>query len=303
MRSRTRMAAAACVAALAGAGAAACGPGGGSHPAAGRGMPRSATAAHVVQAAYLATTKAKTASFRLDEMIRAKGSSGSSQSVAITGSGQVDFATKAFTASLNAPNGGAVKVLLDHGTEYIQVPAAVRSQIPVHKAWLSVNLNKVSKAKLGESFSQFAAAGNDNPAQLLSQLTAVSSGVSRVGQAVVAGVPTTEYQAQVNLNKVAARTQARQGPRAAQAFRQEIRALGTTTVPVRVWIDAQHRVRQIRSQTPLPAASPGGGGNGTAVLTLTFTRFGAPVHLSPPPASQTADITSVILQHAKASSG
>lgn len=299
MRSGIRMTAAACVAALAGAGAAACGPAGGSHPGAGRATTGSASAAHAVQAAYLATTKAKTATFRLAEMIRAKSASGS-QSAAISGSGQADFAAKAFTASLNVPGGGAVKVLLVHGTEYVQVPAAIRSHIPGHKAWVSVNLNKVSQGKFGESFSQFAGAGNDDPAQFLSQLTAVSSGVSKAGPAVVAGVPTTEYRAQINLNKVAARAQARQGPRAAQAVREKIKALGTATVPVRVWIDAQHRVRQVRSQVPIPAASAGGG---TAVLTMTFTSFGAPVHLSPPPAGQTADITSEVAQHATASSG
>jgi predicted RNA-binding protein YlxR (DUF448 family) len=257
-----------------------------------------------VQAAYTATTNAKTAAFRLDATIRAKSTSGSSQSATITGSGQADFATKAFTVSINAPSGGTIKILLVHGTEYLQVPAAARSQIPGRKAWVSVNLNKVSQAKLGASFSQVAAASSDNPTQVLSQLLAVSSGVSKVGHATVAGVPTTEYRARVSLDKVAAKVQAKEGPRAAQAIRQQIKALGATTVPVQVWVDAHHLVRQIRYQTPIPAASTGGPtGSGTAVLTMTFTSFGTPVQLTPPPASQTTDITNQILQHAKASSG
>jgi hypothetical protein len=256
-----------------------------------------------VLAAYTATTNAKTAAFRLDAAIQAKSAGGSSQSATITGAGQVDFATKAFTLSVNAPSGGTIKILLVNGTGYLQVPAAARSQIPGHKAWVSVNLNKVSQVKLGATFSQLASAGNDNPAQALSQLSAVSGGVSKVGSAAVAGVPATEYRARVSLNKAAAKVQAKEGAKAAQAVRQEIKALGTATVPVEVWVDAHHLVRQIRYQAPIPAAGAGGPvGSGTAVLTMTFTSFGGPVHLSPPPASQTADITNEVLQQAKASS-
>jgi hypothetical protein len=254
-----------------------------------------------VQAAYTATTNTKTATFRLDATIQAKSTSGSSQSATITGRGQVDFATKAFSLSLNAPSGGTIKILLAGGTQYLQVPAAARSQIPGHKAWVSVNLNRVSQAELGASFSQLASAGSDNPAQALAQLSAVSRGVSQAGHATVAGVPTTEYRAQVDLHKVAAKAQAREGSRAAQAIRQQIKALGTATVPVEVWIDAHYLARQIRYQTPVPAASTGG--SGKAVLTMTFPSFGAPVHLTPPPASQTADITNQVLQRANASTG
>jgi hypothetical protein len=299
MRSGKRAAALAGIGALVATGAAACGSAGGSHggPAPATGV--SADEGHAVQAAYTTTTKAKTAAFRLDETIQAKSSSGSSQSAVITGSGQANFATKAFTASINAPNGGTTKVLLVNSIEYLQVPAAERSQIPGHRAWLSINLNTLSQAKLGASFSQLASAGSSNPAQALSQLSAVSRGVSRIGSATVAGVPATEYRAQVSLDKAAARAQANGGAKAAQAFRQEIKALGTATLPVDVWVDAHHLVRQIRYHVPLPATGIGGG-SGTATLTITFTNFGAPVRLSPPPSSQTANITKQALQRAKA---
>jgi hypothetical protein len=63
-------------------------------------------------------------------------------------------------------------------------------------------------------------------------------------------------------------------------------------------IDAHHLVRQIRYETPGPAAS-----NGIATTTVTFPRYGVPVSFTPPPAGQTADITSQLLQQAAASSG
>lgn len=301
MRSGKRAAALAGVVAVVATGAAACGSAGGSSP--GQGMGGSAGDGHAVQAAYTTTTKAKTATFRLDEIIRVKSSSGTSQSATITGSGQANFATKAFTASINAPSAGTIRVLLVNGIEYLQVPVGERSQIPGHRPWVSINLNTVSQARLGASFSQIASAGNSNPAQALSQLAAVSRSVARTRSATVAGVPATEYQAQVNLEKVAAKALANDGAKAAQAYRQEIKTLGTATLPVDVWIGAHHLVRQIRYQVPIPAASTGGaGGSGTAVLTMTFTNFGAPVRLSPPPSSQTSDITNEALQQAKTGS-
>jgi hypothetical protein len=300
MRPTTRAAAAAGMVALVTAGAAACG----SHPGAGRAPGGSATAAHAVRAAYTATTEAKTATFRLDAAIQAKSASGSSQRATITGGGQADFATKSFRLSMNAPSGGTVKILLVNGTEYLQVPAAARSQIPGHKVWVSVNLNKVSQAKLGASFSQVASASTGNPTQALSQLLAVSGRVAKADHATVAGVPTTGYRAHVSLDKVAAQVQATEGAKAAQAIRQQIKALHTATVPVQVWVDAHRLVRQIRYQTPIPAAGTGGpSGTGTTVLTMTFTSFGTPVQLTPPPASQTTDITGQVLQHDKPSSG
>jgi hypothetical protein len=300
MRSGTPVAAVAGIVALASAGAVACT----SQPGTGRALAGSAGAARAVQAAYTATSNTRTATYRLEATVQAKSAAGSSQSATITGSGQVDFATRAFTVSLNAPSGGTITILQVNGTEYLQVPAAARNQIPGHKPWVSVNLNKISQAKLGRSFAQLASASNDNPSQVLSQLAAVSTSVAKTGRATVAGVPTTEYRARVNLHLVAAKAQATEGAKAAQAIRQEITALGTATIPVDVWIGPSHLVRQIRYHTPIPAASTGGpAGTGTAVLTMTFTRFGVPVNLTPPPASQTADITRELLQQAKASSG
>ncbi len=56
------------------------------------------------------------------------------------------------------------------------------------------------------------------------------------------------------------------------------------------WVDAHHLVRQIRYRIPVPAASTGAAA-GTATATITFSRYGVPVHVSPPPASETADVT------------
>lgn len=224
--------------------------------------------------------------------------------MSVTGSGQTDFATRAYKLSINSPAGGSITALQTGGMEYVQVPAAERSQIPGHKPWVSINLNQVSQAKLGASMSQLSSVSSGNPAQALSQLSAVSGTVTRTGSATVDGVKTTVYRAKVNLDKVAAQAQAKAGAKAAQAIRHEEQALGTSILPIQVSIDGQHLIRQIHFQTPIPATGNGAStGKGTATATITFSRYGGPVQVSPPPASQTTDITSEVLQQAKAGSG
>src|SRR5262249_51253391 len=146
------------------------------------------------------------------------------------------------------------------GTEYIRVSAAARRRVPDHKAWVSIDLNKVRPGKASKS-SPLAWA--DDPTWALWHLLAVSSAVSQPGPALrVAGVPTTGYRAQVSLDKVAAKVQATEGARAAQLARGEIKALSIASLPVEVWIDTHHLIRQIQFQAPVPAAGTGGRSGG-----------------------------------------
>lgn len=297
MGSVTRTLSVAGTAALITAGVAACG---GSHQGA-QAASGAAVSGQPVRMAYTTTMKAKTATFRISEVTTAKpASGGASGSTTVTGHGQADLGARAFAATLTAPTGGTVRIMLVNGTEYLQVPPAARSQVPGHKPWISVNLNKVSRARLGVGFSRFASASSDNPAQALSQLSALSSGVSKVGTATVAGVPTTEYQAHISLHKLAAQVRARDGAQAARAVQQQSKALGTATVPVDVWIGPHHQVRQIRYRSTVPAT---GGTSRTVMLTVTFTGFGTPVHVTPPPAGQTTDITSQVLRQSAGATG
>src|SRR5215470_4790146 len=310
MWSWTRVVALAGMAALVAAGVAACGQQRGARPGAAQATGGPAGAVHAVQAAYAATMKARTATFQFVETVQAKGASGSQQSAMVTGSGRVDFAANSFaenTNNIRVGNGavaptGAIKILVVNGaagTEYIRVSAAARRQIPGHKAWVSIDLTKVRPGKASKS-SPLAWAGD--PTWALWHLLAVSSGVSQAGQATVAGVPATEYRAQVSLDKVAAKVQATEGARDAQLVRSEIKALSIASLPVEVWIDARHLIRQIRFQVPVPAT--GGRSSGKAGATIIFTGFGAPVHFTPPPASQTADITNELSrQRAQAAPG
>lgn len=293
MYSTSRVVAAGAVLVLA---AAACGSSGGS------GSGASGSSLHAVQTAYQSTLDAKTAKVSFTESTQAHSSTGSSQTTTVTGSGVVDFPGHSFQLHVNAPSGGSIDVIETGGVAYTQVPAVARSQVPGHKPWVSVNLNKVSQAKLGASFSQLASLGSADPTKVLANLGQVSDHVTQAGTASIDGTNTTGYQAQVDLDKVAAQARAKAGPKAAQAIQQEEQSLGTHTLPVEVWVDPHGLIRRLSTQVPIPAASAGASnGSGKASLTMTFSDFGTSVHPSPPPASQTADITALLVQQAKAS--
>ena len=290
------------VGALAVLAAAACGSGGGgSAPGGARSASGPNAAAQAVETAYRSTAGEKTAAFRVQETINAAGSGGSSANQVIAGTGQANLASHAFSVTMSGAAGGSTEILWSGGIEYVQVPASQRGTVPGHKPWVSVNMNKVAHAKLHGASTQLAAPNTSDPGQALAQLAAVTSGVSKEGAATVAGVPVTGYRAQLSLGKLASQVQSMYGAQAAQGVRQQEQKIGTS-LPVQVWVDAQHLVRQIRYQVPVPAAA-GGASGGSATETMTFTSFGGPVTITPPPASQAADITSQAIQQAEASAG
>ena len=152
---------------------------------------------------------------------------------------------------------------------------------------MSINLDSpaVSSA-LGASFSQLTDSA-DESTQGLAYLQGVSAdGVTTVGPATVRGVATTEYSATIDLTKAA------QGRSAAvQALLQKLQAkTGMTTLPVSVWIDAQG---QIRREVLDESLTTNGVATG-ATVTIEYFDFGAPVDVTPPPASQTVDISSML---------
>jgi hypothetical protein len=276
-------------------GAAACGSGGSA---------ASTKPSHVVETAYTATVNAKTAKVTFSESTKSASTSGSSESATVTGSGLMNLSNHSFELTVNAPSGGTVEVLEAAGVEYIQVPPADRSQVPGNKPWESVDLNQVDEAAVGKSFSQLSSVNSDDPTQALSNLTEVSDSVVKDGAATIDGTVTTEYGVTVDLTKEAAKTRAKEGARAALAITQEAQELGTHTLPVTVWVDADGLVKQISEEVPIPAASTGAtDGSGKATVTMTFSDFGAPAPLTPPPSSQVANITAQAVQQAKASGG
>jgi hypothetical protein len=115
--------------------------------------------------------------------------------------------------------------------------------------------------------------------------------VTKVGTETVDGAATTHYRVTVP----------------PQTFATSGMIAGKP-VPVDVWIDAQHRVRQEKLSVVLTADGSSASASGSArktlgmTMTLHLSDFGTPVRVSAPPAGQVTDATQRLADAAKSGS-
>jgi hypothetical protein len=238
---------------------------------------------NAVLAAYTSTMKAKSARVTFDETVKAGG-----QTENVKGGGVVSMTKKEGQLSFSLPKVGSIKEVVLTPNVYVELPAALRADIPGHKEWIGINVNTVAKVKLGATLSQLSSSSS-TPTDTLAELGGVSSnGVKKVGTTTLDGVATTEYTASISLNKVAATKSA-----AVRSALQKLEStLGTRTVPIKVWVDAQGRVRQISYSMSFTKD----GQPVSISMLMGLTAFNVPVHVTAPPASETYNITNKILK-------
>ncbi len=232
-------------AASAGAIVALAGCGSSSGPSAGSSGASPTSSLQDVQSAYTSTVGQKSAKLSLVEHLNVGG-----HALTINGAGAESFADKKFTLTTTVA-GQQIEIRELGQVLYEKLPAAASSHLPGGKPWISVNLNTLVQHLTGASLSELEAGQQEDPANTLSYLKQASaSGLHRVGTATVRGVPTTEYTATIDLNKVAAA----QPGAVAKAIKAEEKSLGTSSYPISVWVDANHLVRQLGYHTTV---SPG----------------------------------------------
>lgn len=180
--------------------------------------------------------------------------------------------------------------LISATTVYIHLPAALRHRIPTLSApWLKIDLASAgSSAGVPGLGSLFNNPTSTDPSQLLNYLRATSGGVTKVGTATVNGLQTTEYRAQVNLDKVPDLLPSAQQAQARQAIAAVERLTGLHQISVEAWIDAGNLVRRmhVTFDEKLPT------GQALAVgVTADFVQYGPQPPPVLPPASQVTDLT------------
>lgn len=136
----------------------------------------------------------------------------------------------------------------------------------------------VDASALGINAGDVAAAQGADPTAGLEYLKGLGSNATEVGPEMVDGVVTTRYRGAISLEQLLASV--------APAQRAQARTLfgASPSTPVDVWVDAQGRAR--RMDVTISMSEPGQ--SVTMKVSYRFSKFGEPVRISAPPASQVA---------------
>lgn len=119
-----------------------------------------------------------------------------------------------------------------------------------------------------------------SPARAFDLLKSVSDNVQLVGQETIGGVQTTHYRATVDLNQAVATLGS-----------PETVPSGQSTVPVDVWVDGQGLIAQVTIDYTGAALAMGSVGASEVSLTIDCSRYGQPVSITVPPASDVKDFS------------
>jgi hypothetical protein len=174
---------------------------------------------------------------------------------------------------------------------YVKMPTAIASKLPGGKAWMKIDLSKAAAAGgipgLGSIANNPA---SSDPSQFLQYLRAVSGDVSKVGTDTVNGVQATQYHASINLDRVPDVLPASSRAAGKQATAALEKAANLHQLPVDVWIDNQHLVRQLK----MAFATTTGGQSVKTAITISIPQYGRQTIPPPPPADQVTDLTSLL---------
>lgn len=215
----------------------------------------------------------------------------------ITGSGYANGAQKAARMEIDLSKVPGVSALADAGSGtletvflypivYMHMPF-LAGKLPEGKTWMKLDMAKLTKALGGGSIPQAFSLGQADPGQFLQYLRASSGEVRKVGTQQLYGISTTEYQSSLQLSQVLERLPAVDRPAASEML-QHVGNDGS--IPVETWIDAQGRVRQVRMSLSVSGSTA----SGSAEVTMGFTSYGAVPAISPPPAGEVVDLTSLL---------
>ena len=200
-------------------------------------------------------------------------------------SGQEEFAPD-FGVSMNlASAGSTVSEVLIGDTIYLKVPQD-SSQLDPGKSWFELDVSDLGP--FGSVFSSMIdSAKNTDPAQLLESMLAAND-LTAVGTQTINGVQTTHYSGTVDPATAYDSAAAKQylTPTQIQQLKSLASLMGTSTEKMDVWIAADGLPAQIEIADTLTT--------GTFTVTEEFTKWGQPVDITAPPASEVQNMGSIM---------
>ena len=204
-----------------------------------------------------------------------------SLTMSVTAAGQ-SVSVQANGSATERPQQELSMTMASLGQSIQAVEAPPWEYVGVNGTWYKINRDVVQQT-IGEG--GITPAGSD-PSQLLQFLNATGT-VTTVGSEQIGGVATTHYHAVTELDRYADTVPSSERQAASAAMATLEQETGVATLPIDVWIDAQHRVRQIVFS--LSGICPQAG---NASVTITMDLFDYGPQPAPAVPSDATDLTS-----------
>jgi hypothetical protein len=268
-----------CTAALfAGAG---CGSGGhGSVSSSGASTTAAASASYLATVTRAAYATDRVPGYKFSITI---GTQIAGQSATVEGSGTINDGGSEGTASLQT-EGKTINEVIAKPYLYVSVPDTADASVTHGKPWVRADLSTFSQSYGSSSIG----AGSSNPTEVLSYLKAAGT-VTRLGEEQVRGVTSTRYHVLIDLAHFADRAPAAQRDVVRHEGKLLERITGAKTLPMDVWIGAG-QVARVRLAFSLCTSQ----GRAQETISMDLYDYGRQPVVSPPPASQVADIAAKV---------
>lgn len=234
------------------------------------------SAAATVRSAYETTVAARTADVVIHAVyydVRPP--------VTVPAHGVVDLAAPAYDLTAFLPRSGATVYRLGHGYVY------EHSSSPGSPGWTKLDLATVLRRRPVYGLGREPT----DPVLLLGYTAAISGPVHRMGTQSAAGRAATRYRAVVDLRALARRPGIWSDLAPVVAQR-----LGTTRLPIDLWLDPHGRVVRERLTLPLSGVYTIGkyAGKPRVTVTMDLSKFGTPATAGTP-AERARDITADVI--------
>lgn len=235
----------------------------------------------VVHGAAAATQQAKSSRFAMTMDMQAAG-----QTITMTGTGAFDYRDNTGDISMTMPSIGSMEMVMVPGTFYMKMTGALAQGLPGGKPWVRIDIGKLSAASGVDLQSLMDQAQQQNPVDNLRLLTQAGD-VRSYGRETVRGVSTTHYGGQVTLADMAKFYKGQ--------LADQLQKLGSQIadqpIPIDVWIDDDGLPRRLTESVSVADVM-------TMNLSMDLFDFGTKVDVTPPPADQVTDLTTLVTPHA-----
>jgi len=176
---------------------------------------------------------------------------------------------------------GGMTELITPSTLYMNW-SVLTQELHTGKPWLAIPLSTLGKSTGIDLTQLLNQAASESPLNQ-SDMLAGATGVREVGKSTIGGVPVTEYQGTLSIDKGL-----QQLPAANRAaVQKQVSAAGFTTGTFTVWIDGSNTMRKVVMTEQGRAL--------TEVVSMTITSINQPVDITVPAASQTTALPSADL--------